>query len=180
MSTNTFFTADTHFGHTSLITKSLRKIPFDEPTIEKHNEMIVSRWNDVVKKHDTVYHLGDFAWHDIAKYRGRLNGHIHLILGNHDRLKSADYNLFESVQDIKTVKVDGQNLVLCHYAMRVWNKSHYGTYHLYGHSHGSLPEDPNSLSFDVGMDCWAFTPVSFEQVREKMLTKTWKPIDHHK
>ena len=43
-----------------------------------------------------------------------------------------------------------QGIVLCHYAMRVWNKSHHGNFMLYGHSHGSLADDPNSMSFDVG------------------------------
>ena len=32
-----------------------------------------------------------------------------------------------------------QLVVLCHYAMRVWDRSHYGSWHLYGHSHGNLP-----------------------------------------
>lgn len=180
MSNNIWVTADSHFGHKSLIAKGLRKIPFDEPTIEKHDNMIIERWNDVVGKNDTVYHLGDFAWHDINFYRKQLNGRIHLILGNHDRLRASDYDLFESVQDYKRVKVGDQKIYLMHYALRTWNHSHWGSWHLYGHSHGSLPEDPNSRSFDVGMDCWAFTPVSYEQVKEKMATKKFQPIDHHK
>ena len=35
-----------------------------------------------------------------------------------------------------------QDIVLCHYAMRVWQKSHYGAWMLYGHSHGTLPDNP--------------------------------------
>lgn len=44
--------------------------------------------------------------------------------------------------------------MLFHYAMRVWNKSHHGSIHLYGHSHDSLDKDGeyNGLSMDVGMD----------------------------
>jgi hypothetical protein len=34
-----------------------------------------------------------------------------------------------------------------------------------------LPEIDNMLSFDVGVDCWNFTPVSIEQVAAKMKTK---------
>mgnify|MGYP003434968432 CR=1 FL=1 len=181
MSTRIFFCADTHFSHKALVEKGHRKIPFDEPTIEKHDNMIIERWNDVVCKNDTVYHLGDFAWHNLAFYRKQLKGRIHLIKGNHDRLKSADHDLFESVSDFKRVKVGDQKIYMMHYCMRTFPDMHYGSWQLYGHSHGSLVEDPHALSFDVGMDCWAFTPISYEQVKEKMDKKKqdYKPVDHH-
>lgn len=53
---------------------------------------MIDRWNGVVRKHDTVYHLGDFCfglrWIELA---GRLNGHKFLILGNHDIHPSEKY-----------------------------------------------------------------------------------------
>ena len=64
--------------------------------------------------------------------------------------------------------------------MKVWDKSHHGAWHLYGHSHGSLPDDPNSLSFDIGCNIHDYYPLEFEDVRKIMSTKTFKPIDHHK
>jgi calcineurin-like phosphoesterase family protein len=63
--------------------------------------------------------------------------------------------------------------------MKVWNGSHKGDWQLYGHSHGTLPDDPNALSCDVGVDCWNYFPVSMEQLRAKMKTKNYKSIDHH-
>ncbi len=39
-----------------------------------------------------------------------------------------------------------------HYAQRVWEHSHHGSWHVYGHSHGSLPDDIKSKSIDVGVD----------------------------
>lgn len=72
-----------------------------------------------------------------------------------------------------------QRIVLCHYAMRVWDQSHYGTWHLHGHSHGTLPDIKEMLSCDVGVDCWNFTPVSMEQLNAHMAKKIWKPVDHH-
>ena len=65
-------------------------------------------------------------------------------------------------------------IVLFHYAMRVWNASHYGTWHLYGHSHGDLPDDETSLSFDVGVDCHNFYPLSYSDVTGIMSKKNWK------
>lgn len=181
---NVYFTSDTHFGHKGLVEKRLRmrdgiggKIPFR--SIEEHDKLIIDNWNSVVGINDRVYHLGDFGWLDVANYRRRLNGKIHLILGNHDRLKAEDRKVFESISDIKSVRIEGQLIYMMHYAMVVWNKSHYGSWMLYGHSHGSLPDNPNSLSFDVGVDCWDFKPLSFDDVRRRMNKKTWKPVDHH-
>jgi calcineurin-like phosphoesterase family protein len=65
---------------------------------------------------------------------------------------------------------DKKTIALCHYSMRVWRNSFHGSWHLYGHSHGMLPEN-ESLSFDVGVDCWDFYPVSIEEVKAKMATK---------
>jgi len=66
---------------------------------------------------------------------------------------------------------DKQLIALCHYAMRVWRNSFHASWHLYGHSHGMLPEIPHSLSFDVGVDCWDFYPVSIEEIKAKMALK---------
>lgn len=60
--------------------------------------------------------------------------------------------------------------------MVVWKD---GSWHLYGHSHGNLPDDPNSLSFDVGVDTNNFKPYSLKDVERIMAGKTFKPIDHH-
>jgi calcineurin-like phosphoesterase family protein len=56
--------------------------------------------------------------------------------------------------------------------MRSWDKSHYASWCLFGHHHGSL--ELYGLSFDVGVDCWNFFPVSLEQIDKKM--STLKPI----
>jgi len=50
--------------------------------------------------------------------------------------------------------------------MRVWNGSHRGSYHLFGHSHGGLPS--HGLSFDVGVDCHNYSPISYDDVDKKM------------
>ena len=51
---------------------------------------------------------------------------------------------------------------------------------LHGHCHGSLPDDPCALRLDVGVDVWGFKPVSYEQIKERMKTKTPRAVDHHK
>lgn len=171
-----YFTADTHFGHEAIMRHSKR--PF--LTVSKHDAVLVSNINAVVQPSDTLYHLGDFAWHNLASYRARIRcKQIHLVLGNHDRLKAPDRELFCSISDIKKVRVAEQKIYLCHYAMRVWNCSHHGSWHLYGHSHGSLADDPHARSLDVGVDCHSFFPVSIDRVAELMSQKQWQAVDHH-
>lgn len=183
-----YFTSDLHLGHTNIIKYANR--PFKDA--DEMNEAIIRNWNSVVTENDTVFVLGDvvfFSHEDKIKYvLNRLNGIKRLIWGNHDRkLHKIWQKYFLTVNDILTVNVPpelnngkkGQEIVCCHYAMRVWNKSHYGAYHLYGHSHGTLPDDSKALSCDVGVDCWNFTPVSMQQINKHMSKKTFKPIDHH-
>ncbi len=177
---NYWFTADTHFGHANIIKYCNR--PFKDSV--EMNETIISNWNKVVKKDDLVYHLGDFCFgrndYDFDMYFERLNGLIIFLKGNHDRLAWAHRHKFYAAHNsYHEIEINGQEITLCHYAMRVWNKSHHGSWHLYGHSHGSLPDDKNSLSFDCGVDCHNFAPINFEQIPAIMSKKTFKSIDHH-
>ena len=194
---STFFTSDSHYGHANIIKYCNR--PF--ASVEEMDNTLIHNWNAVVRPEDTVYHLGDFAvgGGPAAPYLRRLNGTIYFCLGNHDkrlRFIKAYLDIELELQDhfagsylnddkvkfgipyLREVTVEKQEIVLCHYAMKVWNGSHKGSWQLYGHSHGTLPDDPNALSCDVGVDCWNYFPVSMEQLRDKMKTKTYKPVDH--
>lgn len=46
--------------------------------------------------------------------------------------------------------------------MRVWHRSHFNSWQLYGHSHGKL--DPVGKQWDVGVDNNGFYPLSFEDI----------------
>lgn len=158
-----FFTADTHFGHESVITYCDR--PFD--SVEEMDEALIQNWNEKVGPSDTVYHLGDFSWHGMAEtYRRRLNGNINLILGNHDKQIKRGDPLFGFVKDTYMFRENDIHLFLCHYAMRTWPKKHYGAIQLFGHSHGSLSVPEGCLQMDVGVDCHDYAPISLEQVLE--------------
>ncbi len=175
---STLFAADTHFGHANILRYQAATRPFKD--LNHMHEVIIANWNRVVKPADTVYHLGDFGFGPAVRLaRKRLNGKIRLILGNHDKFGLEDAGIFESIDTLKLVDVDGQRIVLCHYAMRTWQFQSKGSFQLFGHSHGNLPDDPYLLSCDVGVDCWSMTPVSMSQLRERMSHKTWQPVDHH-
>lgn len=158
-----WFTADTHFGHKNIIEYCNR--PF--ASVEEMDETIINNINAVVKPEHTIYHLGDFSFGGTFHYRSKINcKNVHLILGNHDKLKMLEKRCFSTVSMIKEVRYAKQFIVLCHYGMRVWNKSHHGSWSLYGHSHGTLPPIQNSM--DVGVDCHDYQPLSFDDVKEKI------------
>jgi calcineurin-like phosphoesterase family protein len=139
------------------------------------DEVLIKNWNSVVSPHDTVYHLGDFCFpkkdKGVEYYLNQLNGHIHMIWGNHDKEAKKFSHRFESVQDYKEIYVNLPNgatqfIVMFHYSIAEWNKCHRGSWHLWGHSHNN--RKPNGLSFDVGVDCWDYKPVTIEQLMVKM------------
>lgn len=161
----TFFTADTHFSHDNI--RKYCNRPFD--TAEEMNEVMIERWNSVVKQGDLIYHLGDFSWGDPIPILEQLNGQVYYIIGNHDK---RNYRVLQEHQkivwmkDLFTLKHDGKSTTLCHYAMYRWPKAHFNEWHLFGHTHGTLAGV--GKSFDVGVDANDFTPLSWEQVVEKM------------
>lgn len=170
-----FFTADHHFGHANVIKYSKR--PFAD--VQAMDTALIERWNAVVGEEDTVYHLGDFTlfgYGAFQNYASKLNGKIRIIPGGHDYRWLEDFYLHQ--RDIANVDVlwplyslelpeYGRDkyplvIVLCHYSMQVWDRSHFGSYHLFGHSHGN--QVGCGMSFDVGVDCWDFTPVKLDTV----------------
>ena len=122
--------------------------------------------------------MGDFAFGYIEaqiKVLKRLNGSINFILGSHDKNLSEAVEAFNKEHGIASHKIIGPmatvcvekvEITLCHYSMRTWPKSHYGTWHLFGHSHGKL--EGLGKSFDVGVDAWHFELLSFAEVTRVM------------
>lgn len=180
-----FFTSDLHFFHKRICEFTGR--PWNN--VEEMHEGLIERWNNVVALTDEIFIVGDFSLASnkrTATVLERLNGTKYLIRGNHDRHEG----LFEWEKDLYTLKVKDpdapkgvQKIVLCHFPILVWDSRHYGAWHLHGHSHGNLADDPNALRLDVGVDVWGFSPVSYERIREAMRCKPcWpisKPLDHH-
>ena len=171
----TFFTSDTHFDDEYAISYFHR--PFN--SLDEMNRVMVEKWNCTVTADDTVYHLGDFTLSDIhhfTKWANQLNGNIKILPGSHDHPWLNDFVPSEKVQVIAPlVSVEfpeimagnsPQVIVLCHYSMQVWDRANQGSWHLFGHSHGKLKGV--GLSFDVGVDCTGFAPLSWEEIASKM------------
>ena len=162
------FTADTHFGHMFALTKRHR--PFS--SLEAMDEFLIARWNEAVRATDEVYHLGDVAHAEhiaLAGVLGRLNGRMHLILGNNDVRDAMEASgRFASIADMREMTIGGQRIFLCHYPLREWPNAWRGAWHLYGHVHGKFDRDPLGLSLDVGVDSHSFAPISLDMVAREI------------
>lgn len=167
--------ADAHFGHAKILDHCSR--PFD--TIEEHDLTLIGNWNDRVAPNDHVYILGDFCWRrpEYALWLlHTLKGRKYLIRGNHDKavrgecLKQLELDVKYhelTIQD-KNVKGGKQTIVLCHYPLETWLRSHWKqTWHLHGHTHGRLKTSKFNR-IDVGVDVTNYCPISYEEVKERI------------
>jgi calcineurin-like phosphoesterase family protein len=164
--TTTWFTADLHFDHANIIKYCNR--PYRD--VHEMNEALITNWNSRVQDEDVVHVVGDFGMGSVSTLQlhfDRLNGIKHLYLGNHDKT-ARHIKGWRSVQPYGEIMVDGQFIVVAHYAHRVFNRSHKGAINLYGHSHGKLPG--NSQQLDVGVDCWNYAPVSLPEIQRRLKT----------
>lgn len=166
-----WITSDEHYGHTNIIKYCKR--PFKH--IDDMNDQLIERHNKLVDRDDIVYHLGDFCRYKPDNILRRLNGRHHLVLGNHDDRKEVRAAGFISVHDVFWLKAYECEFFLSHYAHRIWNKAHHGSYHLYGHSHGGLPGQGRSM--DVGVDVERrYAPWSLPEIIKKLEKQ---PYGHH-
>ena len=168
-----FFTADEHYGHKNIIKYCNR--PFG--SAHEMDDEIMRRHNEVVGQDDVVIHVGDFTLRKTLpalELRDCLEGNHIFIQGSHDYW--MDCNTYRHTPLIDQFVIEGQHITVCHYAMRTWPRSHYATWHVFGHSHGRL--GGMGLSCDVGVDANNFYPVLFEQLKQIMLVKAQRILDN--
>lgn len=161
--------------------------------LQDHVDWLVELWNSQVSPEDTTYHLGDFCFLNhkkkavVLELIERLNGKIVFIIGNHDSFRLMEYIKEQlpdkvKVSDARYVNVGGTDTYMLHYACFLWRNSHHGTYHLFGHSHGSFEHPGKAL--DVGLDNSynLFGEHRFfteDDIVEYMKTKPVYKPDHH-
>ncbi|MFX0098378.1 MAG: phosphoesterase [Candidatus Hodarchaeota archaeon] len=166
----TWFSADFHLGHANIIKYCNR--PF--ATAGEMDEVILGNLEARVDDGDTLYFLGDLTFSSqLAEifFERFKNIEIHFIIGNHDNkgvIKLAREHC-KSVSPLMDICIEDTPITLCHYAMRVWDKSHFNAWQLYGHSHGTLP--PVGKQIDVGVDNFDFFPVSHAGLAELMASR---------
>lgn len=175
---HTFFTSDTHFGHANIIRFCNR--PFKN--VEEMDEVLIENWNQVVSDDDTVFHLGDFAFGGSNVWKSiipRLNGHINLIIGNHDRknLRQGYMSSFGMVVPQLQIEIEGNPIYLNHYPFLCYGGSYRGVWQLFGHVHSGPNAEGLDISrlktlfptqYDVGVDNNDYAPISYKEVKGKI------------
>jgi len=182
---NVWFTSDQHFGHENIIKYAER--PFDN--IKQMDKVLVNEWNNVIGDEDIVYHLGDLSLgNEYEEYFSILNGKRIYILSNswhHDKRWMENYYsnnvLYSNINIIDPIEVleyselskteYPQVIVLCHYPFAEWDRKHYGSWHLHGHSHAKYQTEGKIL--DVGVDnihklFGSYRPINLYEVKEIM------------
>lgn len=192
-----YFMSDPHAYHKNICKGSTnwtdidRCRPFNNEF--EMTDILIQNINHHVKYDDILYCLGDWSFggsENIKKFRDRLNVRtIHLTFGNHDHNiinKNHNRSLFTSCQFYLDKKVNGQRIIMSHYSMRTWDKAHHGSWMLYGHSHGMLPQyiDKNTnkhyKTMDVGVDTIPeFRPYHFDEIKDFMDKGVDLRVDHH-
>jgi len=192
-SMTTWFTSDTHFGHTNIVSLGPGR-PFD--SIEEHDAALIDAWNARVRPGDDVWHLGDFSIKaSVAQAAvSLLNGRVHLVAGNHDVCWTSHPNAkyarravgqverylaagFASVHGsgiVRGVQVAGQEVVLAHLPAR-GDHSAEDRYAAQRPNPGRLPLVHGHVhhlwrvrerQVNVGVDHWGYAPVSEDELAE--------------
>ncbi len=165
-----YFTSDLHLGHANVITMNNR--PFKN--VDEMNKTIISNYNALISREDTVYILGDLTFKipldEANKLISELNGKKILVKGNHDR--SYDESLFEKIVVYDEIAEYGEHIILMHYPIMDWKRKFRGSIHLHGHIHSIGMEynlqckKDSILRYDVGVDANNFYPISIKAIRD--------------
>lgn len=167
----TYFTSDTHFGHTNIIQYEKEHRPFS--TVEEMNEALIENWNKIVRPNDRVYHLGDFCFgrHNID-IANRLNGEKRLVMGNHDTYPAQSYlQYFDKLYGVKM----WENCILTHVPVHISNMRHdkIVLLNLHGHLHSRVLDE--SEYFNVSVERHNLAPVHADVIFDYM-KKTWSLV----
>ena len=141
------------------------------------NEAIIKNWNDTVKPDDDVYMLGDLCFGDATKMLGiieRLNGRIHLCVGNHDSdIKLKIYRQAKNIVDIQfayRLRLQHHSVYLTHYPTLVGSHDDLfeggrTTLNIHGHIHSKEPFTVGMhYAYNVSCDAIDCTPQSLDEV----------------
>ncbi|CCF28578.1 metallophosphoesterase family protein [Leuconostoc citreum] len=173
-----YIISDTHFNHEKILyfdksrAESLKLLGI-APTISEMDRYLEKIWNDTVTDEDTVYFLGDLGMfrkkQDFVAQLARLRGKKILFKGNHDhtdQLKAAykapEAQVIEVVETAKSLKIDGRQVWLSHYAVDL----PYPLLSLHGHIHEAEYQRDNMINLSLDspyMQTRVFgQPISFE------------------
>jgi calcineurin-like phosphoesterase family protein len=161
MMMKTFLVADTHFGCDRLIETTRA----DWVSVANHDSYLIRLINETVGKADRLVLLGDVARDYKTMFNRRTQiecRNIDIVLGNHDKQSHASsvfgQGKVHASLMLKVGPPEDRKLIYCaHFPHAYWDKSHYGSYHAYGHCHSQREAAMDAMmparrSMDVGVD----------------------------
>lgn len=167
-----YLTSDTHFNHD----REFIWGPRGFKNISIANYTLIRNWNSTVGPNDDVYMLGDFFLGKdidfVKETLNKLNGRIHLIIGNHDTpAKLKIYTESDKVVEIvyaTQIEYKGRTFYLSHYPTLTADLNSNPdrcVFGLFGHTHSKNKffED-RPYMYNVAVDAHDNKPVSIEQV----------------
>ena len=162
-----FITSDTFFGRSAIINIANR--PFS--SVDEMNETLIKNWNKVVKKDDTIVHLGNFAWDPIIakKVIRKLNGNIILIEGSDDSAMLDVYEAFNNITIPTSAIIYSSDMssVFCHWPLMQWKGKGSGVIHFHGNTVYSHKSDFGvSPRINVCTDFWNYSPIRYSAIKE--------------
>lgn len=152
------FTSDLHFLHRNICNYTDRG---KFTNAENHTDWAIDIWNSQVSDKHDVYHLGDFCfskgYETLKEVVQKLKGNKFFIYGNHDSesnfIRLRKEGLIEWCGHYKEIKIQEHKACLFHFPILAWHRQHYGSWHLFGHTHGNIPEENlRGKMLDVGLD----------------------------
>lgn len=160
----TYIISDTHFDHKNIIKYTNR--PFE--SVEEMNKKMINNWNNTVDKSDKVFMLGDFAFANqdrVKELVSQLNGLIVLVMGNHDRHRTASWwsecGFFQVVEYPIIYK---DFFILSHEPVLMNDSMPY--VNLHGHKHHI--ELKPSYYYNVSVELHDYKPIELETLLQKL------------
>ena len=133
---------------------------------------LISNWNRIVSKGDTVYYLGDLAFgrgskHYVEEANQILNGKITFIRGNH-------YDPPDAIAGPLEIKYSGRRFILSHWPEDVPPPSpsftsDSDTWLIHGHHHNNHPDvfpfiNRQRKTINVSVEVIGYKPVEISQI----------------
>ena len=145
--------SDTHFFHHNIVEYQSRPANADA--------LMIQRWNERVGRDDLLLHCGDVVHgctiEHVAQHLPRLQGKIHLLRGNHDRVGRTKYFANRNWRLVRPFEAPYREWIVrfAHRPVPV-NQLPPRVLNVHGHIHGQ--DEPSPFHINVSVERLDYTP----------------------
>ena len=99
------------------------------------------------------------------------------MLGNHEKGWEQHKRFCSSIERLDSTTINGNHVVMCHYPMITWDRSHFNAWQLFGHHHNKsygfkeIVEKSIGKTLNVNIEFHDYKPWSEEEIIEYMNTR---------